>query len=133
MKFLIKKYLLAAASLFILTQIIPAIKINGSWSGLFYAAFILSVLFYMAVPMLNLVMLPINLITLNLSSWIIQIAIFYLWTLITNVVSISSWQFPGISFGPITLSSFDLVKWQVTMVAAIVYILTNKSLQWLLK
>lgn len=133
MKFVLKKYFLTVGTLFTLTQVIPAVVINNSWNGLFYAAFILSLLFYIIRPLLNLIMLPINLVTLNLSSWIVQIAIFYFWTVITNVVKISSWQFGGINFGAITLSPFNLVKWQVIIVGAIVYIFVNKFLEWVFK
>lgn len=133
MKFVLKKYFLTTSALFTLTQLIPGIVINDGWKGLFYAGFILSLLFYIIRPLLNLVMLPINLVTLNLSSWIVQIIIFYFWTVITNTVKISPWQFAGLNLGAITLSSFNLVKWQVIIVGAIVYILVNKFLEWVFK
>ena len=133
MKFVLKKYFLTTSALFTLTQLIPAIVISNSWKGLFYAGFILSLLFYIIRPFLNLVMLPINLVTLNLSSWIVQIIIFYFWSVITNTVKISNWQFGGLNLGAITLSSFDLVKWQVIIAGAIVYIFVNKFLEWVFK
>lgn len=133
MKFVLKKYFLTTSALFTLTQLIPAIVISNSWKGLFYAGFIFSLLFYIIRPILNLIMLPINLVTLNLSSWIVQIIIFYFWSVITNTVRISSWQFGGFNLGAITLSSFNLVKWQVIIVGAIVYIFINKFLEWVFK
>lgn len=119
MKFILKRYLFTVASIFIVSQIIPAFSIADSWYGLFYAGLFLTFLLYIVKPILNLVMLPLNLVTLNLSAWIVYIAIFYLWTFLFPQVKITSWEFPGATVGPITLSSFNLVKWQVTIIAAV--------------
>lgn len=133
MKFVLRKYFLTVSSLFLLSQLIPSVAITNSWNGLFYASLILSLLFYLIRPIINLIMIPLNLITLNLSSWLVNIIIFYIWTIITNTVKISDWQFGGLNIGAITLSSFNLVKWQVIIVGAIVYILINKLLEWTFK
>ena len=133
MKFVLRKYFITVSSLFILSQLIPSIAIKNSWNGLFYAALTLSLLFYIVRPLLNLIMLPINLVTLNLSSWIVQVLIFYFWTVITNVVKISSWQFSGLNLGTINISAFNLVKWQVIVAGALVYIIINKFLGWVFK
>lgn len=133
MKYVLKKYFLTLSSIFILSQFIPSIVINNSWNGLFYASLILSLLFYLIRPLINLIMIPINLITLNLSSWIVNIIIFYIWTIITSTVKISNWQFGGLNTGAITLSPFNLVKWQVIIVGALVYIFINKFLEWVFK
>lgn len=133
MKFVLRKYFITVSSLFILSQLIPSIAIKNSWNGLFYASLILSLLFYLIRPIINLIMIPINLVTLNLSAWFVQIIIFYLWTVITNAVVISNWQFGGLNIGAITLSSFNLVKWQVIIVGALVYIFISKLLGWIFK
>lgn len=75
-------------------------------------------------------MFPINLITLNLTSWLAQIVIFYLWTILGGV-SVSPWQFSDIYLGPITISGGNLVNWQTIIVTAIIYILLDKLLNWL--
>ena len=133
MKFILKKYLLTVLSVFILTQVIPAFSISGSWSEVFFASFILSLLLYIVRPILNLIMLPLNLVTLNLTSWIGYIIIFYFWTLLVSQVKIFGWQFSGIHIGPITLSSFNLVKWQVTVISGLLLVIINKILNWIFK
>lgn len=133
MKFILKRYLITVISIFILTQIITALSLQNGWYGLFYASLVLSILFYIVAPILNLIMLPINLITLNLSSWIVQILIFYLWTIVVVQVKITSWQFAGLHVGPITLSNFNLIKWQIIILLAILFIVINKLLNWIFK
>lgn len=133
MKYILKKFLVTFSSLFILEQVIPAFTVQSSWSGLFYASVILSFFLYILRPIINIVMFPINLLTLNLSSWIVQIIIFYIWTVVLTQVKITNWLFPGINFGPITLSGGNLVKWQVIIISAIFLILIMKLLDWVLR
>lgn len=133
MKFILKRYLLTVVSIFITAQIIPAFSLNNGWYGLFYGSFILSIFFYIIAPILNLIMLPINLITLNLSSWIVQIIIFYLWTIVVAQMKITPWQFSGLHIGPIILSSVNLIKWQVIIILAIIFIILNKLLNWIFR
>lgn len=133
MKFILKKYLLAVASIFILMQIVPAVSITGSWQNLFFASFILSILFFILRPIVNLVLLPINLVTLNLSTWIVQIVTFYIWTLLLPQIKITNWHISGFYLSTITVSEFNLVKWQVTAVSAIVFIIINKVLTWIFR
>lgn len=132
MKYILKRFLLIFSSLYILMQVISSINISGGWQGLFYSSLILSVLIIFINPIFNLVLLPLNLITLNFFSWLSCIAVFFAWTVLGNV-KISSWQFEGINFGPITLSPVYLVKWQIIIVSAIIFIIINKILNWLFK
>lgn len=133
MKYILKKFLVTVSSLFILEQAIPAFTIGGSWSGLFYASFILSLFLYILRPIINIVMFPLNLLTLNMSSWIAQIIIFYIWTIVVTQIKISNWFFPGMYIGAITLSPVNLVKWQVIIISAIFIIVIMKLLDWVLR
>lgn len=132
MKYLLKRFLLVLFSLVILMQIISSVKISGGWQGLFYSSLILSVLIMFINPLFNLVLLPLNLITLNFFSWLSYTVIFIVWTILGNV-SISSWRFEGLNLKMITLLPVDLVKWQVIVISGILFIIINKVLTWLFK
>lgn len=132
MIYLLKKFLLAVASLLILTQLIPSVGISNNWQDLFYSAFVLTVLLFAVKPLLNLVLIPLNLLTLNFFSWILQIIIFYIWIVICDV-SVSSWQFNGVNFGAVTLSSVYLVKWQVVIISTVVFTIINSLLSKIFK
>lgn len=131
MKSIVKKYLITTASLFLMTQAVPAFSIAGGWNKLLLSALILFMLFNILRPVINLIMLPVNLLTLNFFSWIIQVLIFYLWTIIVRDVKILPWQFPGLDLGIITVSQTDLLKWQVIIFIAFIFILLNKFLNFI--
>lgn len=133
MKSLLKKYFIIILAVYSLTQFIPAFVISDRWQGLFYSSFILSILFYIAQPIINLIMLPINLLTLNLTSWLLNIVITYIWTLLVPNIQVASWQFKGKNIGPITFSSLYFPQWQVIVLSGILLTLIIQFIKWLVK
>lgn len=132
LKSIAKKILVVFISLYSLNQIIDQIKINGGWYGLFYGSFILSVFYWILKPILSIILFPINMITLNLSSWLIDIIIFYIWTLTFPMIRIGDWQFPGINIGSLIIFPYKFAGWQIYLVSAILLSLLLKFYRWLL-
>ena len=133
MKFILKRYFIITLSVFVLTQIIDAISISGGWRSLLYASFILTLLVYIGKPLAGILMLPINILTLNLFSWIINILLFYVWTLLLPAVHITKWHSSGIMFGPVQISSFNLASWEVVVLGGITITFLIQILKWLFK
>lgn len=133
MRQLFKKYFIIVASIYSIAQIVPALVIHDEWAGIFYAAFILSLLLYIAKPIINLLLLPFNLITLNLVAGIVNIIVVFIWTFIVPAIRINPWEFPGISVGFITLSPFNFSALQVTVIVAILLTVAQKFFSWLIK
>lgn len=133
MRYLLKKYFIITVSVYLLTQLIPTFNISGGWQELCYSCLILSLLFYIAAPIVNLIMLPFNLLTLNLTSWLLNVFLLYIWVLLVSEVHITSWQFSGVSFGPIILSPANLARWQVIIIAGILLTLIIQFISWLVK
>lgn len=127
----IKKYILVALCLHFLTLIVPAFRINGPWYDIFYSSFILTLLLIIFKPIINLIMLPLNILTLNLSSWILNILIFYLWTRLVPNISISAWEFQGIKMGIISLSPMDFPYITTLIIVSILFILLLQLTNWL--
>lgn len=132
MKLVAKKILAVFISVYFLTQIIDQVSVKGGIYGMFYGSVILGGLYWILKPVLSIIFFPINMITLNLSSWLIDIFIFYLWTLIFPMVKISNWYFPGISIGPLTIFPYNFVGWQIYLVSALLLSILLKFNRWLL-
>ncbi len=132
MKSIVKKILIVFISLYSLTQIIDQITINSGWYGLFYGSVILGAFYWILKPILGIILFPINMITLNLTSWLIDIIIFYIWTLTFPMIRISDWQFPGINIGSLIIFPYEFTGWQIYLVSAILLSLLLKFYRWLL-
>ncbi len=133
MRYLFKKYFIVVVTIFTLTQFMPGFTVTGGWKGLFYASLILGILMFIAKPIVDLVTLPINILSLNLFSWLINILIIYVWSLIVGNVNFSLWEFPGFTLGPLSVSPFPLEKWQVVVVSGIILTLVIRVLDNILK
>ncbi len=133
MRFFLRKYFIITVSIFVLKEIIPAIGTPSLWKDFFYASFLLALLFLIFRPIANLIALPINLLTLNLFSWIINILVFYLWTLLQPAIKINNWQIPSIAIGPLAFQSLTLQSFQVLVVAAILLTVIIQFFNWLIK
>lgn len=133
MKYILKKYIVITISIIVLIQFITSIQITGDWKNFLYSTLIFTILYFIGRPIANLIMLPINLLTLNLFSWIINTLVFYIWTITAKNVIINSWQFTGFNIGPIALTSFNFANWQVIIISSILLTVIIQFMEWLIK
>lgn len=91
-------FLFNSFSLWLVSQVIPALSIVGGWQVLLLAGLVLSFLNLFVVPVLKILFLPINLLTFGLLSWGINVIVLYLLTVFVSGVGIDAWEFPGITF-----------------------------------
>lgn len=133
MKSILKTYIINTSSIYLLTIFIPAVTIKGGFETLLYASLILSILNNLISPVINIIMFPINLLTLNITAWILNIVMIYVWTLIVRSVIISSWSVSSFRLGPLFISPFILDPWQVLITAAVVLIILIKIIGYIMK
>ena len=95
MKYFIRSWLFQVFALWLVSEIIPALVIVGSWQTILIAGFVLSLLMLFIRPLLKILFIPINLLTLGLLSWIINAIVLYLLTVLVPSVEIRAWTFPG--------------------------------------
>lgn len=133
MKYILRRYLIVVASLVSLTQMISAISIKGGLKAYLYAAVIYSLLIYIVRPIANLILFPLNLLTLNMISWIVNIITFYIWTFLISEVTITSWLFPGIDLKVITFSATTIDRFYIYIIGGVVLTIIFQFYNWIIK
>src|SRR3989338_11465738 len=103
MKYLLKKYFIFSFSAHALSVVVSAFSISGTWKEFLFASFLLMILFFVVKPLTNILLFPIHLITLNLSSWIFSAVLAYLWIAFEPHVSVKPWDFPGLTIASFTI------------------------------
>lgn len=129
MKYLLRVFLFHSFSLWFVSQILPALRINGGWQVLLFAGFVLSLLMLLVAPILKILFIPINLLTFGLLSWFINVIVLYLLTFFVSGVEVTAWTFPGWSFAGFVLPeiafssfvSFILVSLAVSMLVNLLH------------
>lgn len=77
-------------------------------------------------PVLAIIFLPVNILTLGLLSWLVNVVILYLWTIFVPNVHLATWIFPGISTAGFVVPAVNLsYTWTLIAVSlVIVFIVT---------
>lgn len=132
MKTIIKKYIGILITLLLLSTFITILSVSGGIYGLFYSSFILLVLLYIIKPLVDLLLFPLHLLTLNISRWIIFYSFFYVWLYITPAVTINNWYFPGLNLGSLKISSIQLSLLPSFIIIGLIFYIINKLLNFIL-
>lgn len=107
MKLLIKRYLANVLTLWLVQQLIVGFVVTGGWQTLLIVALGLSILNLIVRPLLKILLLPINLLSLGLFGWVINVVILYLLSYFFPQVTIHEWHFTGISVAGIRIPSMQ--------------------------
>jgi putative membrane protein len=134
---MIKLFILSSAihilAIFLLTQILPGVEVNGGLVTLLIAGFSLTLLDLVVKPILNVISFPINLVTLGLFSIVTNAIILYLLTVFVPNVIIKSFTFPGGTYGGVTLSKMEFSTLMTFAVASVTLSLIVTVINWLIE
>ena len=120
-------------SLFILTQVLPGVKVYGGLSTYIVGGILLALMFKVLKPILSIVSLPINIITLGTFSSLINVIIFYLLTVLISQISITAFLFPGFAFAGFVIPKVAFNSFFAYVVAAFLQSFIVSFLLWLTK
>mgnify|MGYP001587532654 CR=1 FL=1 len=133
MRSLIRSTAVNTLSLFILTLILPGVKVTGGYINFLIGGFFLSVMFMILKPALNLISLPLNLVTLGTFSFFVNVLIFYLATVFVSSITISEFVFQGFSFSGFIIPKISFSIFFAYVAAAFLQVSLVSLLNWLIK
>ncbi len=131
MKTLLRVFLGSLLGLLITQKLVGGFKIPNHLQTVVFAAGALTFIYVFVRPILKLLFLPINLLSLGLLSWLINVAVLYLLTLLVPQISISAWQFPGVSYQGFIIPAYNLSQIGTFIVTALTLSLIINFLVWL--
>lgn len=108
MKSFLRNIVINSFSLFLLTQVLSGVEINGGLTTYAITGIALSLLMLVIKPILNVIALPFNLVTFGLFSALTNSIILYLLTISVPNVSIRSFNFTGFSYAGFVIPQFYL-------------------------
>ncbi|MBI5356217.1 phage holin family protein [Candidatus Collierbacteria bacterium] len=132
MKNILKSFLINAVALYVLTVIIPAFKISGGLNSFLTAGATLTLLNLLVKPILNLLLLPINLLSLGFFRWASSVLIIWMLSKLTPGLSISNYSFQGFNYNGVILPALQFsVLWTLIIGSFMMSIITT-LLDWVL-
>jgi len=133
MKSLLRNAFINALSLFFLTQILSGVKVTGGLPTFILGGLILSLMFNFLKPLLSIVSLPLNLITMGSFSFLINIFIFYVATSLVGNISIKEFTYHGSSFAGFVIPRLTFNTFFAYAVAAFLQSVFVSFITWLRK
>lgn len=97
MKHLIRHYVVDTYALWVTSQVASGMIFEGGYKTLFIAGLALMGTSLLAKPIINLMLLPLNLVTFGLFRWVSFAIVLYLVTLIVKQYKITAFIFSGYS------------------------------------
>jgi putative membrane protein len=108
MKDLIRKTLLTSFSLFLVAKFYPGLLIPQELSGLLWSGFIIMILNQLLKPIIKLFLLPLNLLTFGLFSWLANVVVLLFATKIVPALSINSFVFESVAYSGFVIPSLAI-------------------------
>jgi putative membrane protein len=133
MKAFLRAILINLLVIFLVDACYPGFTIFHDAKTLVTAAVIWLLLNKIVKPIIKLLLLPINLITLNLFSWVVGLITLFLLPLIVSGIKISPYDFPGISYQGFSIPSFHLNLFLSFVVASSFLNLFHGMIAWIIK
>jgi putative membrane protein len=133
MKGFLRNVLFNAFSIFLLTQIISGVKVSGGLPTYCFGGIALTILLVFLKPILNILALPLNIVTLGFFSFLTNIIIFYLLTVIVPGIAINAFTFPGLSYSGFVVPQFYFNVIFAFLLVAFLQSLIVSFLTWLVK
>lgn len=130
MKILLRYFLINLVSLWISTKLIPGLTYSGGVKSLLTAAAAFMAINLVLVPLLKILFLPLNLLTLGLFAWVTNIVALFALTTISDFQLIP-YFFPGSTIGGFIIPPLDLSPFWVAVLSSLLIGLITHFLQWL--
>ena len=131
MKTLLRYFLINLVSLWAATWIIPGLTYTGGARSLIIGGIAFMVINLILVPLLKILFLPLNLLTLGLFSWLINVLALYALTTLVSEFQLLPYSFSGANFGGLIIPAYELSPFLVAVAASFLIGLITNFLQWL--
>lgn len=120
-------------ALYFIILLIPGVTLTDGLEPLLLSGLVLTFLNKLAKPLLKLLLLPFNLLTLGLFRWLINVITLYLLTLVVSSLKIQGFVFPGLSYQGFVIPSVNLNTLYTYILASFILSLITSLLRWLTK
>lgn len=131
MRRVLRFYLINVVSLWATTRILPGLAYMGGLKSLLIGGLAFSLINVLLVPFLKILFLPLNILTLGLFAWLVNVLALYALTTVISDFRLLPFDFPGFSYNGINIPPYHLTPFWVAVLASFLIGLITHFLQWL--
>ncbi len=131
MKIILRYFLINLVSLMLTTKIISGLTYTGGLRSLILGGAAFMLINLILVPLLKILLLPLNLLTLGIFAWITNVLALYALTTVISDFQLVPYTFSGFNYNGFILPSYELSPFLVAVVASFLIGVITHFLQWL--
>lgn len=133
MKGFFKSILIYAVAFYLASTFVKGFQFSGGIVTLIIAGVAFTLINILVKPIVTIFLLPFNLITLGLFSWIINVIMLYLLSIAVPEIKVAPWQFPGFSYQGFIIPSIHLSYLMSLIVSSFIISFITNFLKWISK
>lgn len=133
MKTILRAIFLNLITLYIVTLFFPGVTITHNPTTYLWAALVWTLLNKIVKPIIKLLLLPINLITLGLFSWVVNVITLFLLKYLIKGVVIQAFTFTGFTYLGFVIPQMHISLLFAYILTSLVLSLVHSGLIWLLR
>jgi len=133
MKKYLRLFFINLFSLWLAVQVLSGVSFTDGFQTLAKAAVALTIINFIIRPLIKILLLPINLLTLGAFRWLVNVISLYLVTIIVPQFNINSFYFSGFNYQGFTVPAVQLTAFWGLVVTSFLISLTATFLLWLAK
>ncbi len=134
LRLLLRSIAINLASIYIAAQILlGVITYVGGYQTLLMAALVIALVNLFVRPIINLLLLPIHLVTLGIFRWVANLVTLYLVTRLVPNLQIHAFTFPGLDLKYLIVPSMHFTAFGAFLVATLTLTIVFHFLYWLLQ
>jgi uncharacterized membrane protein YvlD (DUF360 family) len=133
MKRILRHYLVNTSCLYLVSQIAQGLDFEKGVESLLLAGVGLTAATLLIRPIINILLLPINLVTFNFFKWVSNAIALYLVTLIVPGFKILSFSFAGLSTKWLDIPAVDLAGVLKFIAFSVLLSVTTSAVHWAIK
>lgn len=133
MKTIFRDLLINAGALWVTAQMIPALSISGGLPGFLVGAAALMAANILLVPLIRILLLPLNQLTLGIFAWLSNVLVLYFLTALVPNFKLLPFSFVGASYQGFIIPSLNLSVFQVAIVVSFLLGFIIHFVRWLIK
>ena len=129
----LRLFLINCLSLWLTASVLSGVNFKGGGQTLLLTALVLTIVNFTIKPLIGILLLPINLITLGAFRWLVNVLTLYLVMTIVPHFEITSFLFPGFSYRGFVVPTIFLTSFWAVVLTSFLLSLITSLLTWLAK
>lgn len=131
MRKLLRYFLINLTALYFTTRVVSGLTFTGGIKSLLLGAGVFMLINFLLVPLIKILLLPLNILTLGLFAWITNVLALYALTTIVSDFKLLPFTFTGFEAGGFQIPPYELSPFLVAIAASFLIGLITHFLQWL--